>query len=675
MSRADLLLAGISRVLCVAAIFTALATGHGLSAGEAPSPVHHAIEAKLDPQNGRLDVTDTVTLRGRAEIRFRLASWLRIERMLIDGRPIRVTGAAGAWRAPLPDMGEHRIALRLSGMAPRLSPGAVRGGLQPAAFGPGGSYLMGQAAWIPAMGEDWITYRLSVEVPASYRAVATGRLEEEVAGVTKNRAVFVADYPAEPPSLFAGPYEVQERREGGIRIRTYFHPELGSLAENYLRDAARYLVRFSGQVGPYPFRDFHIISAPVPVGLGFPNLTYIGRRILPLAFIRRRSLAHETLHNWWGNGVAVDYASGNWAEGLTTYMADYALEAGKGAEPAREMRLGWLRDYAALPPERDIPITAFTSRRHEAGRVIGYNKVAFIFHMLRQELAEADFAKGLRLFWQQQRFQVAGWEKLRQAFEKASGRDLGWFFKQWLERVGAPRLRLGAVETWKEADAYRLRLTVRQDRPAYRLTVPVSIETRAGHERQLVVLQDAETTATLLLDEQPIAVHLDPDHDIFRRLLSAEAPPILRDVTLAANAVTMIVGEDAAMERLARQLAERLLDTPVRIAPAVPSEMAAAPLLIIGATSDVETFLAGAGMAGTPETLVGRGTSRVWTARRDSNLPLLAIAADDIQALEALLRPLPHYGGKSYLVFDGRSAVDTGTWLVTDSPLKRRLVQ
>jgi hypothetical protein len=663
------------RLLCVAAIFTALATGPSLSATEATSPVRHAIEAQLDPQSGRLVVVDTVTLRGRAEMRFQLASWLEIDRMLIDGRPIKVTGAAGAWRAPLPDMGEHRVELRLSGMLPPLPPEGVRDALQLAASGPEGSYLPGYASWIPATGDDWIAYRLSVEVPAPYRAVATGRLEEEVVGETMSRAVFAADYPAEPPSLFAGPYEVQERREGGIRIRTYFHPELSGLAADYLRDAGTYLVLFSEQIGPYPFRDFHIISAPVPVGLGFPNLTYIGRTILPLAFIRGRSLAHETLHNWWGNGVAVDYASGNWSEGLTTYMADYALEAEKGAERAREMRLGWLRDYAALPAERDVPVTAFTTKLHEAGQVIGYNKVAFIFHMLRQELAEAVFAKGLRLFWQRQRFRVAGWEKLRQAFEEVSGRDLAWFFEQWLERVGAPRLSLGAVETWTEADTYRLRLTVRQDSPAYRLTVPVSIETRAGYEREQVVLQGVETQVTLMLGAQPLAVHLDPDHDLFRRLLPAEAPPILRDVTLAANAVTVIAVEDAAVERLARQLAERLLDTPVRIGSADPSELEAAPLLIVGTTPDVETFLARAGMDGVPDILAGRGTSRVWTARQDNDLPLLAVAADDIQALEALLRPLPHYGGKSYLVFEGRSAVDVGTWLVADSPLSRRLVR
>jgi hypothetical protein len=52
---------------------------------------------------------------------------------------------------------------------------------------------------------------------------------------------------------------------------------------------------------------------------------------------------------------------------------------------------------------------------------------------------------------------------------------------------------------------------------------------------------------------------------------------------------------------------------------------------------------------------------------------MLVVAADDITALEALLRPLPHYGGKSYLVFEGRRAAETDIWPVTESPLSRKL--
>jgi len=141
--------------------------------------------------------------------------------------------------------------------------------------------------------------------------VATGRLGDEEVGVTTYSATFAADYPAALPALFVGPYVVRERQHDNIRIRTYFHRDLTGLAEIYLSDSARYLTRYQTGIGPYPHADFHVISAPVPVGLECSNLAYIGRRILPLPFIRAQSLAHEVLHNWWGNGVTLDYRNGN----------------------------------------------------------------------------------------------------------------------------------------------------------------------------------------------------------------------------------------------------------------------------------------------------------------------------------------------------------------------------
>jgi len=662
------------RLVCGAVLAVVLvAAGPCLAAGNAVAPLRHEIKARLDPESRRLEVTDVLTVRGRATLTFRLAPWFEIEGLQLDGKSADAEDSAGAWRVTLPDAGEHRLEFRLAGTVPALPQGGGRGAIPSAVSDAEGSYLSGYAGWIPVTADDWTAWRLSVEVPAPQRVVATGRLEQETLGETANRAVFAADYPAEAPALFAGPYVVRERRAQGIRMRTYFHRDLDELSAGYLDDAGRYLGRYSEEIGPYPFPDFHIVSSPLPVGLGFPNLTYIGRMVLPLPFMRGRSLAHEVLHNWWGNGVAPDYAAGNWSEGLTTYMADYALAADEDAGKALEMRMGWLRNYAALPVERDMPLTAFTAKRHDAAQVVGYDKVAFVFHMLRDEIGDAAFAGGLRLFWRQQRFRVAGWADLRRAFEAASGRDLGWFFVQWLERTGAPRLELGEVRAAAEGDGFRVTLMLRQDAPAYRLGIPVVIEMEGGQVHRRIVMDDPTMTASVTLKDRPFDVRVDPGHDLFRRLLPGEAAPILRDVTLAADAVAVVAVDEADAGATARRLAERLMDAPPRLVPAEAAMPGAEPLLVVGTTAQVEAFLGRAGLGGVPEALAGKGTARVWTARHGDGNPLLVVAADDGQALEALLRPLPHYGGKSYLVFEGRRAVETGIWPVRDSPLSRRL--
>ena len=217
-----------------------------------------------------MEMTDVVTLTASGTATFRHAPWLALRLLQVDGKPVQASADPDGWRVSLPEGAQHEIELRLAGTLPPLSADRRGGAFGLAGSGSDGSYLPAWSGWFPDFGHDHITYRLSVEVPPGFRAVASGRVEEESSAAAGTRATFVAAEPAEPPSLFAGPYEVQETRLGDIRLRTYFHPELTALAQAYLADSARYLRRFGEQIGPYPFEEFHVISSPLPVS-AFPT--------------------------------------------------------------------------------------------------------------------------------------------------------------------------------------------------------------------------------------------------------------------------------------------------------------------------------------------------------------------------------------------------------------------
>ena len=57
--------------------------------------------------------------------------------------------------------------------------------------------------------------------------------------------------------------------------------------------------------------------------------------MIRLPFIPYTSYRHEILHNWWGNGVYVDWEEGNWCEGLTSYGADHAAKEEQGFTEGR----------------------------------------------------------------------------------------------------------------------------------------------------------------------------------------------------------------------------------------------------------------------------------------------------------------------------------------------------
>ena len=615
----------------------------------AAQPLHHDIVVTLDPTAGTVSVTDTVVIPQSGPVPIGLEGPFHRLSIKLNGESLATSRGASLVAKPKGG-GPHRlhIAYAKDMSSPR------------AATGPEGIFLPPSARWLPVVGEGPFTYRLTLRMPSDQRGLVPGRLVDESVADGRYQAVFESETPSDGIVLVAGPYAVEERIHRGIRLRTYFHRDNAQLAAGYLESSARYLDLFGARIGAYPFSAFHVVSAPLPVGLGFPNFTYMGKRVLALPFIRHTSLGHEVLHSWWGNGVYTDYAAGNWSEGLTTYMADYAFAEARDAAKARDMRFRWLRDYAALPPDRDRPVVAFDFKRHDAAQVVGYHKVAFVFHMLRNRIGDPAFEAGLRRFWRGHKFRKAGWPDLKAAFAKESGQDLALFFDQWLHRKGAPTLAVEKVDVTPSGDGYRVGFSLLQDLSTYRLRVPVTVRTRSGETRTVVALQGRSRRTYIDVADVPLSLSVDPDYDVFRRLDPREAPPILRDVTLSADARAVVAAEGPAADH-ARALAARLLDTS---SPVVDSEQVRGtshPLLIVGVGDAPTQLLVALGLPEVPDAIAGRGTARVW-AGRSRDRPYVVVAADDSAGLAALLRPLPHYKRRGYLVFEGARAVDVGNW-------------
>jgi hypothetical protein len=561
------------------------------------------LDLSLDPATRQLSasarLSDERPLPG-----FALDPKAEIVRLSIDGRPASPTARERqgiAWYSLPRGSRRVEVAYRVT-----LVPLAVldhRQVLQrqPAMASPEGSFLPAGSGWYPILPGPF-SYRLSLRLPPGQKGLVPGELAAEQDDASGYRAEYRFDHPAEGIDLMAGPYAVAERSQTlpsgrSIRIRTWFHPELAALAPGYLEDSARYIERYSKLIGDYPFTLFSIVSSPTPTGFGMPALTYLGREVLRLPFIRATSLGHEVLHNWWGNGVYPDWQRGNWSEGLTTFLADYAYkedpEMGGGEAAAREMRIGWLRDYAAVPPGEDFALKDFTSRHHGIASIIGYNKSAMVFLMLRDQIGREAFERGLRLFWQRHRFRTAGWSDLEAAFAEAAGRPLAEFFRTWVQRPGTPPF--------------------------------------AGQ---------------------------DPDFRVWRRIDPAVFPPILREVFVAPAAAVVAVGGDAELRAATQALAARLLDAkPETVTTALPPGR---PVLIVGKANQLDAWLAAQGLPSRPP--LKDGSAQVWAGRDGRGRSYVAVSVADVSALQALLRPLPHYGKQSWLVFDGARAIDRGTW-------------
>ncbi|QJQ96548.1 MULTISPECIES: M1 family metallopeptidase [Halomonadaceae] len=517
-----------------------------------------------------------------------------------------------------------------------------------------------RAGWYPTpMEQRDFSLSLHVWLPSRYHVVATGSLADVPIEEDQGYWAHYTHPRIDEVTLTFGLWQERSREVEGTLVRTLFPPGLDeAFADIYLDHAADYLEQFSERLGAYPYSSFTMAASSAPVGLAFPGFTLLGERVIPLPFIPQTSLAHELMHSWWGTGVRVDYPSGNWAESLTVYLADYALARQRGEE--RETRQRWLRDLAAMPWESERALVSFRSGSRGADRLIGYHHGAMLFHMLEREVGEEAFDAALRRFSDRYMFQVASWDDLAAIFSEAAQRDLGAFFDAWVTQPGRPVLKIAdAQREQRDTEGWFVHVTFEQwggDKP-WPLEIPFTILTEQGPQSQEVMLNSRQETFTFALASRPDQLLVDPDYHLLRQM--PDAPPIFRTLTLDSD--TRLVITRPGIENAGRSLLDRTPALDDRFSPDTP-------LLVVGGTNDVIRWLREQGVPAPPTPMARQGQARMWTV---PGTRLAVVSADDNPALIRLVTALRHHGHRSYLVqaSDGDDE-QAGTWELDEATLR-----
>ena len=634
--------------------------------------VEYDITVHIDPVAQTIEGRNVITTKSTDELILVLSSRFKVTDILVDGvifKPENVDhGALQTWRIPNSQRAPRQIEVSWKGkllpLNTSLDHRQTLGRGKPVS-GSFGTFLPDSSGWYPYIRGELASYRVSLKMPQGQRGIVAGKLVDESDSDEGYHARFEFPFPSEGIDLMGGPYAVETDSMYGaggkkIQLRTYFHPQIRGLAREYLSSVKEYIHLYESWIGEYPFTEFSVISSPTPTGFGMPTLTYLGINVLRLPFIRNTSLGHEVLHNWWGNGVYPYYPGGNWSEGLTTFMADYAYKERMGPEAAKEMRLGWLRDFATLSPDQDFVLEKFTTRTHGASKIIGYNKAAMMFLMLRDLLGNESFDRGLRLFWSQNKFRLASWSDLQSAFETESGKELQTFFEQWLTYTGAPSVRITeAVRTYSEP-GYHVTVTLEQEDSSYSLHVPIAVHTEGEVKIKTFNMDKESQTFSFESRTKPIKVTLDPDFRLFRRLTPNEAPPILRQIMVDHSTETILLSEMGDARDVSLELAGKLLRRTPKIVSLADADKVTS-VLVIGLQDEVSKWLNLNKLPPRPFNMRRDGTAYAWTIRKDG-VTFVVVSAKDVPSLQSLVRPLPHYGRQSYIVFDGTKAIERGTW-------------
>jgi hypothetical protein len=441
---------------------------------------------------------------------------------------------------------------------------------------------------------------------------------------------------------------------------------------------------YSDLFGPYPFQKFAVVENFFPTGFGFPSYTLMGGRVLRLPFIIHTSLGHEIAHCWWGNGVYVDYAKGNWCEALTTYVADYLFKEMKSKQAALDYRRQWLRNFATLVrPDNDFPLDRFTHRYNPVSKAIGYDKGAMVFHMIRRKLGEDDFWNALRDVYRDRLFQKTSWSDLQQAFEARGQHSLKEFFDQWIHRTNAPRLFMDNVQLDPSAGQWKVSGQIIQKDPRYTISLNLALE--AGFEKinREIEITAEKTAFEMISNERPRRLSADPDFDTMRLLYASEIPPAVNnikgspsvkivlsdllqpDIKKTAETLALSLGlknYQFISEREVRrsQLAENdflLIGQPEQrtLLPQMPEQISIQPgSFTLNNALYNETSDAFFGVFHHPF--------------NDNHIAALFIPPSNPYA-DRVARKITHYGKYSYLAFQSGKNMAKGVWSVEKSPL------
>ncbi len=269
---------------------------------------------------------------------------------------------------------------------------------------------------------------------------------------------------------------------------------------------------FSRLIGDYPFKKLaNVQSKTIYGGLENAGAIFYSENSVTGLGKAERLIAHEIAHQWFGDCVTEDDWHHVWlSEGFATYLTSMYFESVEGREKllsdmARSRNLIIKDSDKKTKPVIDTTITSLK----DLLSVNSYQKGAWILHMLRCETGDEDFIKGLRLYYNRFRNSNVLSLDFQHTMEEASGRDLGRFFRQWLNTAGHPELKI-----WNRADRKTGMTEVfveqKQDR-LFEFNLEMLIKDRSGERLEKIDIKDR---LTRIIVPVKAVTSITPDPDV-----------------------------------------------------------------------------------------------------------------------------------------------------------------
>jgi aminopeptidase N len=501
---------------------------------------NYRIEVQLHPEDHTLragaDVTFT-PLEATRSVVFELNGSLHVNSVEKDGKVLTgvvqdAVGAGALGPNVRIDLGEvvpanQPVTLRVRWGGALISPeGGPLASKRLAYVGTEGSYLMYAARWFPFhdYAADRATSDITVIVPTGM--VVGGLSDEPVSpqvdktGTTRFR--FVNKTPQLIGNFTAGQYITKSLRMGRYELQFFVKPGAENRIAPYGELMGKALEFYTNQYGAPAFGTRMVIAQTDDEAFE----AYSGPGILFLAskFFEGRStpedrLQREIAYQWWGQTVGLKSFDDAWiSQGLAewssfsfrqTTLTAAQLDAAQREEQERALTFEQTSSIVRAPGSLDDQSSAYQS--------IVYYKGAMVFSMLKESLGKEKFDELLAKFLEQFRNKNASIDDFERLTSQVAGRNMRYFFAQWLEGTGVPEFNVDYQIIRTRTGKFRTRGTVRQNFENLNMPVDVALRSEGGDVQTKKLMfsgksEDFDFEST----GQPLDAEVDPNNKILR---------------------------------------------------------------------------------------------------------------------------------------------------------------
>ncbi|HUF21495.1 MAG TPA: M1 family metallopeptidase [Burkholderiales bacterium] len=286
------------------------------------------------------------------------------------------------------------------------------------------------------------TLDLEIVLPFDFVVAATGRSagrRRTGDGRVAHRWRLTTPAPSFTYGFAAGRYTEARDASAGTRLR-FLSTDMGTDELRQVFANTGDMIRFFERHAGTAFKgDYTQVLVTRTIGQEAAGLALLseqyGRTVLEDS-TAEGLIAHEIAHQWWGVSVTCSDWGHFWLnEGFATFMSAVYLGHRHGASEYAGQVEKWKSRWEKLKAagtDRSL-VYATWSKPSADDRAVVYQKGAYVLHLLRLEMGEDAFWRGIRRYTRKHAGRSVDTDDFKAAITAAAGRDLTDFFAEWID--------------------------------------------------------------------------------------------------------------------------------------------------------------------------------------------------------------------------------------------------